>query len=126
MSGPADNAEAPVARPSWRDAMRARLYHMWRPFRRSSRTSRALIFIGLGVVAFFALLALVGPTLYGFEATQYRVEVSAGEFEPISQLAPPSVTHPMGTTRDGFDVLARFDFLRYISMWRVYVLGVRP
>ncbi|MDZ7749687.1 MAG: hypothetical protein U5K43_13505 [Halofilum sp. (in: g-proteobacteria)] len=58
-------------------------------------------------MAFFVVLALFGPMVYEFGATEYRVEVSPGEYELIPQLAPPSWDHPMGTTRDGFDVLAR-------------------
>jgi peptide/nickel transport system permease protein len=87
--------------------LRNRLSHVWRPFRQASRTSRVLIFLGVGIVAFFALVALIGPALYGLDATQYRVEVSPGEFQSIPQLAPASDAHPLGTTRDGFDVLAR-------------------
>ncbi len=92
---------------TWREALRSRLYHIRRPFREASRVSRALIFIGIGIVVFFIGLAVVGPMVYEYGATQYRVEVSPGEYVPIPQLAPPSLDHPMGTTRDGFDVLAR-------------------
>jgi len=107
LSDAGDSTATVAAEMSWRHALRVRLHHTWRPFRQASRTSRALIFIGLGVVTFFAILAFAGPGLYQFDATQYRVEVSPGDFEPIEQLAPPSAKHPMGTTRDGFDVLAR-------------------
>ena len=107
MSEPAtpDSAENRDVSPG--GGLRARLRHVWRPFRRSSRTSRSLIFIGLAVVIFFAGLAFVGPSLYEYGATQYRVETSPGRFQAIPNLAPPSRAHLMGTTRDGFDVLAR-------------------
>ncbi|MDA3920199.1 MAG: dipeptide/oligopeptide/nickel ABC transporter permease/ATP-binding protein [Salinisphaera sp.] len=86
---------------------RARMRHYAKPFRQASRTSRWLVFAGLGILIFFTLVAAVGPELYGFGATQYRVETAPGQFQQIPQLAPPSATHPMGTTRDGFDVMAR-------------------
>ena len=107
MSDTTDAGIAEPVAPSWRDRLALRLHHVWRPFRQSSRTSRALIFIGLVVVVFFAVLALVGPALYRFDATQYRVETAPGQYQPIPQLQAPSDIHPMGTTRDGFDVLAR-------------------
>jgi len=106
LSDTPDTTDA-ASRTTWREAVRHRLEHIRRPFRQASRTSRALIFIGLGVVLFFAVLAVVGPMVYEFGATQYRVEVAPGEYQSIPQLEPPSAEHPMGTTRDGFDVLAR-------------------
>lgn len=90
-----------------REAWRERARHLWRPFRESSRTARTLIFIGFGVVVFFVLLAFVGPLLYQYGGTQYRIEAGPDQFRPIPQLEPPSGEHPFGTTRDGFDVLAR-------------------
>lgn len=89
------------------DYFRARLQHYAKPFRQASRTSRWLVLAGLGILLFFILVALIGPGLYGFDAVQYRVATSAGGFHSIPQLAAPSTTHPMGTTRDGFDVMAR-------------------
>lgn len=88
-------------------ALRSRVRHLWRPFRRSSRTSRSLIFIGLGLVVFFVLLAFIGPLVYPYGGEQYRVEVAAGEFENLPQLEAPSGDHPFGTTRESFDVLGR-------------------
>jgi oligopeptide/dipeptide ABC transporter ATP-binding protein len=99
--------EALIERDTRCEAWRARAHHLWRPFRESSRTSRGLIFIGFGVVVFFVLLAFIGPLLYQYGGTQYRIEVGPDEFQSIPQLAPPSGEHPFGTTRDGFDVLAR-------------------
>ena len=87
--------------------LRAKLVHAYRPFRQASRTSRVLIFIGLAIVLFYVLVAVVGAQLYEYEGTQYRVEVAPGEFEDLPQLEPPSREHPFGTTRDRFDVLGR-------------------
>lgn len=89
------------------NTIKAKLAHAYRPFRQASRTSRVLIFIGLGILVFFLLVALVGAQLYEYEGTQYRVEVAPGEFESLPQLEPPSGDHPFGTTRDRFDVLGR-------------------
>ncbi|WP_199429938.1 dipeptide/oligopeptide/nickel ABC transporter permease/ATP-binding protein [Qaidamihabitans albus] len=90
-----------------RTGLRARLSHAWQPFRRASRVSRVLIFSGLGIVVFFLFAAFLGPLLYEYDGTQYRVEVAPGQFEPIRALQPPSGEHPLGTTRDQFDVLGR-------------------
>lgn len=92
---------------------RARVYlavrweHATRPFRRASRTSRVLIWIGVGIVAFFVLTAIVGAELWPYGSTQYRVEVAPGQFETIAELEPPSLDHPFGTDRNNFDILAR-------------------
>ena len=90
-----------------RDYLAVRWEHATRPFRRASRTSRVLIWIGVGIVAFFALTAVVGAELWPYGATQYRVEVAPGEFETIPELEPPSLEHPLGTDRNNFDILAR-------------------
>lgn len=97
------NAEAD----SRRQRLAARVRHLLGPLRRASLSSRVLIFAGLFIVLFFVILALVGPSLFPFGATQYRVAAANGQFHEIPRLAPPSATHIMGTTRDGFDVAAR-------------------
>ncbi|MQA83426.1 MAG: ATP-binding cassette domain-containing protein [Streptosporangiales bacterium] len=89
------------------DVLRSRLRHAWRPFRLSSRISRVLIFVGAAFVVGFVLLAFVGPLVYQYGGTQYRVEVAAGQFQNLPQLQAPSAEHPFGTTRDRFDVLGR-------------------
>jgi peptide/nickel transport system permease protein len=78
-----------------------------------------LVFTGLAITLFFAIVALAGPALYGYDGVQYRVEVQpAAEaeggggphpaiFQELPQLEAPSAAHPFGTTRDRFDVLAR-------------------
>ncbi|MBA8824356.1 peptide/nickel transport system permease protein [Saccharopolyspora lacisalsi] len=100
-------ADAHSAAVNSRTPLKKRLQHIYRPFRQTSRISRGLIFSGLGVVVFFLLVAFVAPLLYPYSGTQYRKEVAPGEFVKFPALAPPSVEHPFGTTRDGFDVLAR-------------------
>src|SRR5699024_750962 len=90
-----------------RTPLRTRLRHMYRPFKQASRVSRGLIFGGLSVIAVFLLIAFVAPLLYRYDGTQYRKEVAPGEFEKFPALAGPSAEHPFGTTKDGFDVLAR-------------------
>lgn len=86
---------------------KVKLAHALRPFRAASTTSRVLILVGVAIVAFFVAMAAVGPALYDPGATQYRVALPDGEFEPLPRLEAPSGDHPFGTTRDSFDVLAR-------------------
>lgn len=86
---------------------KVKLAHALRPFRAASTTSRVLILVGVAIVAFFVAMAAVGPALYDLGATQYRVALPDGGFEPLPRLEAPSGDHPFGTTRDSFDVLAR-------------------
>ena len=88
-------------------ALRVRLAHAWRPFRQASRTARLLVLAGVAVTALFVLLAVVGGELYRYDGTQYRLEEGVAGSEQLERLAPPSAAHPMGTTRDRYDVLAR-------------------
>ncbi len=88
-------------------ALRRQMKRIWRPFRQSSRTSRALVFIGIGITIFFVLLAFVGPLFSPYGPIQYRVEITPGHFQAIPQLAAPSAQHIFGTTRTSYDVLAR-------------------
>src|SRR5699024_7632589 len=90
-----------------RTPLRTRLRHMYRPFKQASGVSRGLIFGGCSVIVAFLLIAFVAPLLYRYDGTQYRAEVSPGKFEKFPTLAGPSADHPFGTTKDGFDVLAR-------------------
>lgn len=87
--------------------LRVRLAHAWRPFRRASRTARVLVFVGAGITLFFVLVAFVGADLYPYGGTQYQVEPGVEGTEQLDRLAPPSAEHPMGTTRDRYDVAAR-------------------
>lgn len=88
-------------------ALRRRLTHAARPFRQASRTSRALILVGTVVTVLIVLTAVVGPALTPYDATQYREVAGDTASEQLPRLAEPSAEHPMGTTRDRFDVLAR-------------------
>jgi ABC-type dipeptide/oligopeptide/nickel transport system permease subunit len=87
--------------------LRIRLAHAARPFREASRTARVLISVGLLITIVFALVSFLGPEVYEYGGTQYRVEQDDGTFEQLPRLAPPSSEHPLGTTRDRYDVLAR-------------------
>jgi ABC-type dipeptide/oligopeptide/nickel transport system permease subunit len=87
--------------------LRIRLQHATRPFRQASRTARVLVSVGLIVTILFAVAAFVAPAFYEYGGTQYRVEQADGSFEQLPRLAPPSAEHPLGTTRDRYDVLAR-------------------
>ena len=97
----------PDVQRTWQEGLRRRLEHAWRPFARSSRTSRVLILVGLGIVVFFVLVAIFGEAIYGVPGDQYRFEVAPGEFEQLPRLEEPSAEYPFGTTRGNFDVLAR-------------------
>ncbi|MPZ89473.1 MAG: ABC transporter permease subunit [Nitriliruptorales bacterium] len=84
-----------------------RVSHAWRPFGQASRTARTLVLVGLIITLFFVLVAFVGPSLYRYDAIQYQVEPGVSGGEQLPRLADPSGEHPMGTTRDRYDVLAR-------------------
>jgi ABC-type dipeptide/oligopeptide/nickel transport system permease subunit len=87
--------------------LRLRLQHAARPFRSASRTARVLVTVGLVITLVFGIAAFVAPTFYRYDGEQYRVEQPDGSFEQLPRLAPPSAEHPLGTTRDRYDVLAR-------------------
>lgn len=87
--------------------LRVRLAHAWRPFRQASRTARVLVLAGVVITVFFVLMAVVGAELYRYQGTQYQVEPGVAGTAQLDRLAPPSEAHPMGTTRDRYDVLAR-------------------
>jgi ABC-type dipeptide/oligopeptide/nickel transport system permease subunit len=87
--------------------LRLRFEHAARPFRQASRTARVLIAVGLLITVVFALVSFIGPEVYEYGGTQYRVEQPDGSYEQLPRLAPPSAEHPLGTTRDRYDVLAR-------------------
>jgi ABC-type dipeptide/oligopeptide/nickel transport system permease subunit len=87
--------------------LRLRLRHASRPFEQASRTARVLVTVGLVVTLLFGVVAFLGPQFYEYDGRQYRVEQADGSFEQLPRLAPPSSEHPLGTTRDRYDVLAR-------------------
>jgi ABC-type dipeptide/oligopeptide/nickel transport system permease subunit len=87
--------------------LRLRLQHAARPFRSASRTARVLVTVGLVITLVFGVAAFVAPSFYRYDGEQYRIEQPDGSFEQLPRLAPPSAEHPLGTTRDRYDVLAR-------------------
>jgi ABC-type dipeptide/oligopeptide/nickel transport system permease subunit len=88
-------------------ALRIRVNHALKPFRQATRTARVLVVTGLLITLFFVGVSFLGSALYEYGGTQYRVEAAPGEFEQLPRLEAPSTEHPMGTTRDRYDVLAR-------------------
>ena len=88
-------------------ALRARAAHAWRPFRQASTTARLLVLTGVAITLFFVLVALVGTELWPYDATQYQTEPGVAGTEQLDRLAAPTPEHPMGTTRDRYDVVAR-------------------
>lgn len=88
-------------------ALGTRLRHAWKPFRQASPTARVLVFGGLAITLFFVVVALAGPAVYRYEGVQYRLDSADRASEQLPRLAEPSDEHPMGTTRDRYDVLAR-------------------
>jgi len=67
------------------------VYSLWRGLR-SAKTM-----IGLAIVAFFVLVALVGPVLWSKDPSALSSDV----------LQPPSARHWFGTTQSGQDILAQ-------------------
>jgi peptide/nickel transport system permease protein len=62
--------------------------------------------IGLGVVGLFAFLAVFGPLITPHDPTASSLDVLAG----------PSLSHPLGTTENGSDVLSQLIVGARISM----------
>lgn len=75
------------------DTRPARLYRLLDWLRANPKVAT-----GLGIIAFFILMALVGPLIV-------RQDPSA--FNPAASLQAPSAAHPLGTTQTGQDVLAQ-------------------
>ncbi len=64
------------------------------------------IAVGLGIVAFFILMALLAPFLTPYNPNAFSSAVSL----------PPSWVHPLGTTRHGEDVFAQLVYGARISL----------
>lgn len=107
--GGATEAGAPAAvAGGWRSRARRAA----RPWRRASRTARALVAVGLLITVGFAVLALAGDQVAPYDEDQYRsptgrVVDGRPELAPIPRRAGPDGDHPMGTTVARFDVLSR-------------------
>ena len=59
---------------------------------------RPFFILGLLIVAFYLIVAIIGPELMPYEPTQT---------DPSATLQPPSTDHPFGTDKFGRDVLTR-------------------
>jgi peptide/nickel transport system permease protein len=84
---------------------RARLIALGRatkPIREASGIARGMFWTGVGITAFFILLALLAPVISPYNFNQYQ---SGGVRFP--QLAHPSSAHLLGTTVQSVDVLSR-------------------
>lgn len=75
----------------------------WRTYRKNK-----VALIGLGIVAFFILLAIFADFIapYGFKET-----------ELANKHIPPSATHWLGTDEFGRDILSRIIYGARISLW---------
>ncbi|QBI21516.1 ABC transporter permease [Egibacter rhizosphaerae] len=128
MAAPTRNTESAVGAGRGA-ALRARASHALKPWRQATTTAKVMILIGLAIVVGFLLMALVGPLLSPYEATQYREVAGDPTSEQFERLAEPSGDHWMGTNRDNFDVLARVIggsrvALAVIAVSTVIALGV--
>jgi len=72
------------------------------PIREARGVSRAIFWIGVGIVVFFVILAVFAPLIapYGFD----QVSDAAGRFP---KQGSPDGSHPFGTTVGSYDVLSR-------------------
>jgi peptide/nickel transport system permease protein len=92
---PGEGAPAtPTARQLARARRRAARGRIWRQFR-ASRSG----LVGLLVLVFFGLVALIGPFIVGEDA----IDVTKATGEPFS---PPSAEFPLGTDESGRSILA--------------------
>ncbi|MEJ8306460.1 nickel transporter permease [Saccharibacillus sacchari] len=91
----ADSANKKVQHGPWRDAARS-----------FAKNKTALI--GLGLVVFFVLLALVAPLIAPFD---YKAQVLS------DRLKPPSGEHWFGTDDLGRDIFSRVIYGARISLW---------
>src|SRR5438309_7585 len=83
--------------------------HLWR-----AMTANRKVLLGLIVVVFFALLAIVGPLFVGSDPNAFGLDRSA----------PPSAAHPLGTTTYGQDVLAQVVVGARVSVALGFTTGV--
>ncbi len=69
-----------------------------RPNWRAMLSSNATLTLGLGILAFFILAALLAPVVAPFDPITH---------DAAARLQPPSLLHPFGTDNFGRDVLSR-------------------
>ncbi len=72
------------------------------PIREARGLARAMLVAGGTITAFFVAVAIFAPLISPYDFDQYR-----SEGRRFPQLAGPSSDHPMGTTVQSTDVLAR-------------------
>lgn len=87
----------------------ARLRGLWHPL-----TANGKVMIGLIIVSFFVLLALVGPFFVTFDTNAFGPDVSVG----------PSPAHLLGTTSYGQDVLAQVIIGTRVSVALGFITGI--
>src|SRR5215470_2194290 len=94
---------------SQRPSFGARLRGLWR-----LATSNGKVTIGLIIVGFFVLLALIGPLLVRTDVNAFGTDISVA----------PSAAHPLGTTRYGQDVLAQVIIGARVSVALGFITGI--
>lgn len=80
----------------------------------SMMTRNPKVAIGLGIVAFFMLVAIIGPFLMRTQAYAFSNDV----------LVPPSGTHWLGTTQTGQDVFVQVIDGARVSMFVGFIAGI--
>ena len=65
--------------------------------------------MGLGLIAFFVLVAVLAPIVAPYDATV--------DSNPVARLKPPSASHWFGTDSLGRDVLLRIAYGARVSLW---------
>ena len=88
------SAASRVARPGIRRA--------FGPIGEARGSTRVLLWTGAALTLFFVLLALLAPVISPYEFDQF-----ASNGKRFAQLEAPSAKHPMGTTVQSTDVMAR-------------------
>jgi peptide/nickel transport system permease protein len=87
----------------------ARLRDLWRAL-----TANTKVFIGLVIVVFFVLVALLGPLFIHTDPNAFGTDISAA----------PSLAHPLGTTSFGQDVLAQVVYGARVSVALGFITGI--
>jgi peptide/nickel transport system permease protein len=77
-------------------------------------TVNSKVTIGVVIVTFFVLLAVVGPLFVRFDANAFGPDISAS----------PSAAHPLGTTSYGQDVLAQVVVGSRVSVALGFITGI--